>query len=528
MRNNCWLFWNQKMIDVAKHDLETIFSLLSKHVPECEVWAFGSRATWTNKDYSDLDLVVVGSTELKRGRLGKLKEALEESPIPFTVDIMDWNKISPEFQENIKKSFVVIKKSIAPKNNGWHYYKVSDFAEIIGGGTPKTGVPEYWNGNIPWITPKDLSSYQERYIGRGERNITLDGLKNSSAKIIPKNTVLLTSRAPVGYLAIAKNELATNQGFRSLVAKEGFLPEFIYYLLSNKVDYLKQYASGSTFQELSSNTLKNLEFQIPEYRIQKQIAKILGDLDKKIELNNQMNKTLESIAKAIFKKWFIDFEFPGYEKTKFVNGLPEGWKIAQIGSYSTMRNGFAFKGSDFMETGIPVIKIKNIKAGSMIFDDLAYVSREKYEYSEKYTISIGNLLITMSGNRIDGSSDTWVGKVSMFSRQGKYLLNQRVSIIELNPDTKYLRYYFGRLLSSETYQTHFINCATSSGGQANISPDMIKKTNIIIPSELALKAYNSIADAIFRNSCNNEIENDYLLKLRDSILPKLMAGKVAI
>src|SRR5690606_36482717 len=102
----------------------------------------------------------------------------------------------------------------------WKTYKLGDIAEIVGGGTPSTNKSEYWGGEIPWVTPKDLSSYFNRYISKGERNISKIGLQNSSAKLVPAETVLLTSRAPIGYLAIAKNEISTNQGFKSLIIYE--------------------------------------------------------------------------------------------------------------------------------------------------------------------------------------------------------------------------------------------------------------------------------------------------------------------
>jgi type I restriction enzyme S subunit len=186
-----------------------------------------------------------------------------------------------------------------------------------------------------------LSSHQGRYIARGERNLTEEGLKNSSARLVPANTVLLTSRAPVGYLAIAQNPVTTNQGFRSLVVKEGFSPEFIYYLLLHNVEYLKQHASGSTFQELSGGTLKNLQFCIPDLKIQKKIAQTLSDLDAKIELNQQMNKTLETMAQLLFKQWFVDFEFPNEEGQPYMSSggkmvgselgkIPEGWETASL------------------------------------------------------------------------------------------------------------------------------------------------------------------------------------------------------
>ena len=326
------------MIDVAKHELKTILDILNKHVNECEVRAFGSRVTWTNKDSSDLDLVVVCDKKLERGRIGKLREAFEESSLPFTVDVMDWHGITEEFQKNIEKSYYVLKKAYEKTNNVWQYYKVSDFADVMSGGTPKTEISEYWNGNIPWITPKDLSNYNAREISRGERNISLEGLKNSSAMLLPPRTVLLTSRAPVGYLAIAKNELTTNQGFKNLIVKNGFSPEFIYYLLLNNIDYLKLQASGSTFQELTASTLRNLEFLLPEYAIQEEIAIILGNIDDKIELLREQNKTLEAIAQAIYKRWFVDFEFPIEDETS--NSIFEKMiiNLQQIQTLSALRD----------------------------------------------------------------------------------------------------------------------------------------------------------------------------------------------
>lgn len=147
--------------------------------------------------------------------------------------------------------------------SGWHQAKIKNIAEVVGGGTPSTKDPENFGGDVPWITPKDLSHYNCRYIRKGERNITAKGLSSSSAKFLPSGSVLLTSRAPVGYLAIARNPVTTNQGFRSLILKKGYVPEFVYYLLKLNRERLESYASGSTFKELSGSALKELEFKFP-------------------------------------------------------------------------------------------------------------------------------------------------------------------------------------------------------------------------------------------------------------------------
>ena len=192
--------------------------------------------------------------------------------------------------------------------SSWELKKLSEVADIIGGATPKSDVDEYFNGDIPWITPKDLSGYKNRYISKGERNITKLGLENSSAKLLPKGAVLFTSRAPIGYVAIADNEVSTNQGFKSLVLKDGNIPEFFYYLLKHNVPLFEARATGSTFKEVSGQVVKNTELLIPSIDIQKKIVDLVSPLDEKIELNTQINQTLEQIAQTIFKSWFIDFD----------------------------------------------------------------------------------------------------------------------------------------------------------------------------------------------------------------------------
>lgn len=190
----------------------------------------------------------------------------------------------------------------------WKVVKLGDVADIIGGGTPDTKNDSYWGGDVPWLTPKDLSGYGSRHISKGERNISYQGLTNSSAKMLPVGSVLLTSRAPIGYVAIAKNQLCTNQGFKSLVLKENADSEFFYYLLKNNVDYIQGMSSGSTFAEISGSQVKALEFKIPSLDVQKRIAGILGALDDRIDVLRRENVVLEQMAQAVFQSWFVDFD----------------------------------------------------------------------------------------------------------------------------------------------------------------------------------------------------------------------------
>lgn len=176
----------------------------------------------------------------------------------------------------------------------WIERKISDIGTIVGGATPSTKKPEnYEEGKIAWITPKDLSTFAGRYIERGERNITEVGLRSCSTQLLPKNTVLFSSRAPIGYVAIAANEVCTNQGFKSVVPNEKTDPLFLFYLLKYNRDKIEGMGSGTTFKEVSGTTMKNIVVNVPTDKgVQEKIAAILGTIDDKIEENEQINKNL--------------------------------------------------------------------------------------------------------------------------------------------------------------------------------------------------------------------------------------------
>ncbi|QGH04651.1 restriction endonuclease subunit S [Streptococcus dysgalactiae] len=175
----------------------------------------------------------------------------------------------------------------------WKNCTLGDLGEVVGGGTPSTKKPEYYGGDIAWITPKDLSTFSGRFIKHGERNITEEGLKGSSARLMPKNTILFSSRAPIGYVAIAENEVSTNQGFKSIVPNDDTDYLFLYYLLKFNKDKIENMGSGTTFKEVSGKTVKAIDVTVPSNKEkQHEIAKILGSLDDKIENNRKINHHL--------------------------------------------------------------------------------------------------------------------------------------------------------------------------------------------------------------------------------------------
>ena len=300
-------------IDLTVSQRKEILSLLKHYLPDTEVWAYGSRVKFTAKPSSDLDMVAFASKEQSLS-VANLKEAFEESSLPFRVDFFVWDEVPEQFHKNIEAERVVLQESVTGEGksvklpDGWEEKTIGKIADVIGGGTPSSKVDAYWGGNIPWLTPKDLSGYAFRKVAYGERNITDLGLAKSSARLLPKNTVLVTSRAPIGYVALADNEIATNQGFKNLILKDRYDPEFFYYLIKHNVPKLEAASSGTTFKEISGSVMQQIRLNLPPLTEQKAIAHILGSLDDKIELNRRMNETLEAMAQALFKSWFIDFD----------------------------------------------------------------------------------------------------------------------------------------------------------------------------------------------------------------------------
>ena len=164
---------------------------------------------------------------------------------------------------------------------GWEVKRLGEVAEVVGGGTPSTFNSKYWNGGINWFTPTEIGL--SKYTYKSMRRITKDGLNNSSAKLLPIGTILLTSRATIGDVSILMMEGCTNQGFQSLITKNGFSNEFLYYLMLTLKPLLIQNASGSTFLEISPRKLKQIEISIPDYAEQTRIAGILADMEAEIE-----------------------------------------------------------------------------------------------------------------------------------------------------------------------------------------------------------------------------------------------------
>lgn len=212
--------------------------------------------------------------------------------------------------------------------NNWIWTRLGDITNVVSGGTPSTSKEEYYNGNIPWITPKDLSNYKEKYILNGARNITEEGLKKSSAVLLPINSVLMSSRAPIGYVVINKKEVSTNQGFKSFTPSISYIPEYLYHYLKKSKNYLESIATGTTFKELSGDKAKKIIFPLPPLEEQKEIVRVL---DKVFEEENKIDKLLklEELIEAL-ESSILDKAFKGELGTQNKDDYPILERLKEI------------------------------------------------------------------------------------------------------------------------------------------------------------------------------------------------------
>lgn len=392
------------------------------------------------------------------------------------------------------------------------YYKINDIGEVVSGGTPSTSKNEYWYGDIGWITPKDLSSYDDIYISRGERNISSEGLNNSSAKLVPKNTVLMTSRAPIGYIAIANNELSTNQGFKSLICNEKICHyKYFYYWLKLNIKYIINNSNGSTFKEISGGTFKNLELSLPSLNEQKAISSVLWTIDEKISVLKRINKNLEEQIETIYNSFFVyydDFSKEELEECE-IGLIPKDWELMSLGEVTTKIKEKV--GSDDYKV-FSAVNTGNLILSEEYFDKQVYSKNiEKYIVVKQKEFAYNPARINIGSiGRNDFNYDGCVSPVYVAFKVEEGYENFMNMYIKSNRFNQWVV----TLSSGSVRQT--LNYADFSIIKIAYPPkDLVNKFN---------KVYDNYYEVInYNNSVISNLEN-----IRDTLLPKLMSGEIDV
>ena len=381
----------------------------------------------------------------------------------------------------------------------WKEYKLTEIMDLIGGGTPKTSNPDYWDGDIPWISVKDFNG-ERRYAGDTEKKITKLGLENSSTKILSKGDIIISARGTVGELAIIPSDMAFNQSCYGLRAKDFVDSCFLYYLLKQSVNILKHNTHGSVFDTITRETFENISVKLPPLPTQQKIAAILSSLDDKIELNNKINTNLEQQAQALFKNWFVDFEPFGGE-------MPEGWKVGKLSDIAEITMGQSPDGKSYNENGIGTVFYQGRAEFGTRFPTRRLFTTEPKRIAKKFDTLMS--VRAPVGDTNIANEDCCIGRglAAIHSKDGHQSF-VHYAVLSLRPQ-----------LDVFNGEGTVFGC---------INRDALNNMEIVIPAKNELDKFEQIVASLDADIYNRSEENDRLKNMRDTLLPKLMNGEIEV
>ncbi|GAA7078585.1 restriction endonuclease subunit S [Helicobacter pylori] len=390
----------------------------------------------------------------------------------------------------------------------WQTFCLKDLGKIVGGATPSTNNPKNYGNKIAWITPKDLSTLQGRYIKKGSRSISRLGFKSCSCVLLPKHAILFSSRAPIGYVAIAKKRLCTNQGFKSIIPNKKIYFEFLYYLLKYHEDNISNIGGGTTFKEVSGATLGLFKVKIPPtYYEQQKIARTLSILDQKIENNHKINELLHKILELLYEQYFVRFDFldennKPYQtsggKMKFSKELnrliPSGWSVRFLNHKIVS----TYQPKTISKTLLNDSYSYSVYGGGGIIGRFTEYNHEQSEFIISCRGQCGISYLTLPKSWITGNA------------------------MVIRPTKSY---------TSKTYLYHTIkkykltNYITGSV-QPQITRQNLSTMPILIPKRKTLNKWNNISSLLWNLIHNNMQSTQTLTALRDFLLPLLLTQQV--
>ena len=446
--------------------------------------------------------------------------------------------------------------------NGWVETKVDQIAEIVSGGTPKSSNPDFFSEDhdnaIAWITPADLSGYAHRYISHGKRSITDDGYNSCSAKKLPKGSVLFSSRAPIGYVAIAENEMATNQGFKSFVPEEGIDSTFLYFYLKSIRLLAERLATGTTFKEISGKVTKTLPIPLPplseQARIVEKLDEVLAQVDTiKARLDgipNILKRFRQSVLASavsgrLTEEWrevnstSIDLESFGNAKEEFgfnkhkedlfnlakstLPEIPDEWLIFPAGElFSYVTSGSRGWAKYYSDSGALFIRMTNLKylTTEIDLDDVIYVDLPDSVEGKRSKVEFNDLLISITAD---------VGRVAVIQDDlGEAYINQHVALVRLN--LKQYSQYLAICIAAENIGIKQVSTLKRGATKAGLGLDDLRSLAIPIPSMEEQTEIVRLVDQYFAFADTIEAQVDKARarvdKLTQSILAKAFRGEL--
>lgn len=535
-------------IDLNPHDLLEVLQVLDTYLPGVEVRAFGSRVRWTAKPYSDLDLALMTHQPLSLDQAAQLREALDETTLPFKVDIVDWSSTSETFRKIIQTNNVVIRRASSVATEQWTATTLDEALEALLDYRGKT--PEKTTSGIPLITAKIVKN------GRIETPTEFIGIEDYDAWMtrgLPKaGDVVLTTEAPLGEVAqLDTSRVALAQRIVVLRGKSGLLDNtYLRYLLQTyeMQEQLASRATGTTVVGIKQSELRKVSLRFPPIDQQLVVAHILATLDGKIELNRRMNETLEAMARAIFQSWFVDFDpvrakasgesadsicqrlglthellalFPDSFEDSELGEIPTGWVVttlqsmtSKIGSGATPRGGREV----YVDEGVALIRSQNVYDSNFVWGGLARITDEAAKQLNGVEVKEGDVLINITGASI---LRTCVVDPHVLPAR----VNQHVAIIR--PKEAFAsRYIHLHLLGLDT-KAYLMGLNAGASREA-VTKGHLESVPMINPGRSLLERFGKTVATLYAAVDQREHQGQTLQGVRDTLLPKLLSGELSL
>ena len=337
-------------------------------------------------------------------------------------------------------------------------YKLGDICEIVSGSTPKTGIDEYWDGNIKWITPAELND-DTYIITDSVRKITELAVKKTGLSSFPKGTVILSSRAPIGKVAIAGCEMYCNQGFKNLICSDKINSKYLYWFLKGNTAYLNSLGRGATFKEISKGIVSEIEINVPNIEKQEKAVATLEKTSEIIALRKKELIALDDLIKARFVEMFGDLR----TNTK-------GWNIKTFDELSYLITDGEHATPKRTTEGIFLLSARNILNHSLQLADVDYIDQEEYDrISRRIVPQEGDVLISCSGT---------IGRCCSVPADIKFQMVRSAALIRFKEEVKPI---FAEYMITSDYLQEQINSSKTASSQANLFQGKIKTLKGFVP-----------------------------------------------
>ena len=397
----------------------------------------------------------------------------------------------------------------------WNIKHLDDFGYIVSGGTPSTSVPSYWNGMIPWCTPTDITGTEGIIISKTEKCITEDGLKNSSADVLPSGSLLLCTRATIGDSKINSIPMATNQGFKNVVPFKDTCIKYLYYLLQTKKREMLEKATASTFAEISKSALCEIPLQAPEKQEQEQIAQVLFDIDALITDLQKLIQKKKNIRQGTMQMLVTG--------KKRLDGFSGEWVIINLAKNSRLKARIGWQGlttAEYLDEGYSyLITGTDFKDGRIEWNGCHYVDYDRYAQDPNIQVSNGDLLLTKDGT---------IGKVAFVTDLKRpATLNSGVFLVKPITDA-YTAHFMFYVLESSVFKDFLQQLSAGSTINHLYQKDLVKFDLFVPPTK---EEQEAIAGILFDMDCDIHKLEEKLSKyqkVKQGMMEELLTGKVRL